>query len=205
MNPSLLERLKQETQANHTEVERQVDLLSRLQTPSAYRTLLEDFYGLYEPLESDIGRSAPEIAVWLPDIRKRMRTESLRLDLGVLGNKRPEALERAPIPRLQALPEQFGCLYVLEGSSLGGQIISREVGNLLHYTPGHGCAFFAGYGAETGGMWKAFREATESFGASHCQPGIHDRIVNSAIAVFRAFGDWLGRKPPNGDRSGGQQ
>ncbi len=150
---------------------------------------------MYDPLESELGRAAPEIAVWLPDIGRRMRTESLRLDLGVPGNNRPEALARAaPIPPLPSAPEQLGRLYVLEGSSLGGQIISREIGNRLQYTPERGCAFFAGYGAETGGMWKALRGAAESFGASHREPGIHDRIVNSAIAVFRAFGDGLGRK-----------
>jgi heme oxygenase len=43
MNPSILERLKQETQANHADVERRVDLAGRLRTSPAYRMLLEDF------------------------------------------------------------------------------------------------------------------------------------------------------------------
>ena len=95
---------------NHAEVERRVDLVNRVRTSSAYRTLLESFYGLYDPLESAIGHSAPEIERWLPDIRSRMRTESLRLDLAVLGNARPEALPRAPIPPLDIRFRRFTSL-----------------------------------------------------------------------------------------------
>ena len=193
MDITLLEKLKLGTQASHEDVERRVDLMKQLQTASAYRRLLEGFYGLYHPLETEIERAAPQISVWLPDIRTRMRSALLRLDLGVLGNVRPEALPRAPVPVLHGLPEQFGCLYVLEGSSLGGQLIAREVQSRLQYTPERGCAFFNGYGPRTGGMWKAFRQATESFGVSHPDPGIHDRIVHSALAVFGTFGEWIGR------------
>jgi heme oxygenase len=192
MTASLLDRLKWETQESHGEVERQVDVLNRVRTAGSYRTLLEGLYGVYCPLESEISRSMSEIATWLPDIENRMRTASLRVDLGVLGNLCPETLPLANIPSFCSLPQQFGCLYVLEGSTLGGQTIAREVTRQLPYSPENGCSFFAGHGAETGGMWRRFREAIESYATAHSEN--QESIIQAAVATFRAFGDWFERK-----------
>jgi heme oxygenase len=190
---SLIQRLKAETQASHAWLERRVDLPRRLRTSSGYRSLLEAFYGLYCPLESEIERSFPEIAPWLPDIAERMRAASLRLDLCALGNTCPEALPCAPVPPLGSLSERFGCLYVLEGSTLGGQFIIREIASHLSYTPENGCSFFASHGAKVGGMWRQFREAIESYSAAHPDSETQDRVVNSAEATFRAFAEWMER------------
>ena len=190
---SLIQRLKTETQASHASLESRVDLPQRLQNPSAYRALLEAFYGIFSPLEAEIARSFSEIALWLPDIASRMRTASLRTDLRVLGNLCPEALPCSPVPPLRSLPEQLGCLYVLEGSTLGGQIIARQIASQLHYTPENGCSFFAGHGAEVGPMWNRFREAIGSFSVAHPDAETQDQIISSANATFRAFGDWFDR------------
>ena len=192
MAASLLDRLKRETQDSHRDVERHVDVMSRVRTAASYRTLLEQLYGVYCPVESEIARSMSEIATWLPDIDKRMRTASLRLDLRVLGNLCPEALPLAPIPPLCSLPQLFGCLYVLEGSTLGGQTIAREVSNQLPYYPESGCSFFASHGAEVGGMWRRFREAIELYADAHSES--HDTIIQSAAATFQTFAGWFESK-----------
>ena len=192
MPASLLDRLKQETQESHRAVERHIDVMNRVQTAGSYRTLLEQLYGVYCPVESEIAGSMSEIATWLPDIDKRKRTESLRLDLLVLGNVCPEALPLAAAPPLGSLPQWFGCLYVLEGSTLGGQIIAREVGNHLGYSPESGCSFFASHGAAIGGMWRRFGEAIESYAAAHSES--HEIIIQSAAATFHTFGSWFERK-----------
>ena len=192
MPASLLDRLKRETQAIHRDVERQIDVMSRVRTAGSYRTLLEQLYGVYCPVESEIARSMSEIATWLPDIDKRMRTASLSLDLRVLGNFCPEALPLAPTPPLCSLPQRFGCLYVLEGSTLGGQTIAREVSSQLRYSPESGCSFFASHGAEISGMWRRFREAIESYAAAHSES--HDTIIQSAAATFHTFSGWFERK-----------
>jgi len=189
---SLLERLKRETQASHGEIERRVDLLNRVRTAQSYRILLEQFYGVYCPLESEIAHSMLEIARWLPDIQDRMRTTLLRLDLRSLGNLCPEGLPLAPIPPLNSLAQRFGCLYVLEGSTLGGQIIAREVSSRLPFTSEHGCSFFANHGAEIGAMWRSFCHALEAYGMANSES--HDSIIQSAANTFGVFGDWLEEK-----------
>jgi heme oxygenase len=187
---TLLERLKEETRASHVDLERRLDILKRLRTREDYRGLLEALYGVCCPLERELG--TPEVARWLPDVESRLRASSLRLDLQVLGNLHPEELPLAPVPPLESLSEEFGCLYVLEGSKLGGQVISREIARQLHYTPSNGGAYFASHGSEIGNMWMRFREAIEAFAVAY--PEHHDRVVHSAIATFDAFGDWIERK-----------
>jgi heme oxygenase (biliverdin-IX-beta and delta-forming) len=189
MAASLLDRLRRETQESHRDVERHLDVVNSVRTAGGYRTLLEQLYGVYCPVESELSRSMSEIATWLPDIDKRMRTASLSLDLRVLGNVCPEALPLAPTPPLCSLPQRFGCLYVLEGSTLGGQTIAREVNSQLRYGAENGCSFFAGHGAETGGMWRRFREALESYAAAHSES--HDTIIQSADATFHTFSGWF--------------
>ncbi len=189
MDSSILQRLKRETQACHADLERRVDVLNRVQTVAGYRRLLQTFYGVYCPLEAEILRSKSEIAQWLPDIEDRMRTGSLRRDLNVLDSSGSEDLPLAPTSPLRSLADQFGCLYVLEGSTLGGQFIARDVRANLNYTPENGCAFFASYGANIGTMWRKFREAIEAYAAS--QPDRHDTIIHSAVATFQTFGDWI--------------
>jgi heme oxygenase len=189
---SLLGRLRRETQASHGEVERRVDILSRVRTTQSYRTLLEQFYGVYYPLECQLERSMLEITHWLPDIEDRMRIKLLLFDLRCLGNIYPEDLPLAPVPPLNSLPHSFGCLYVLEGSTLGGQFIAQEVSSSLPYTSELGCSFFASHGAEIGAMWRSFCHALEAYGVANSES--HDSIVQTATATFKVFGDWLEEK-----------
>jgi heme oxygenase len=188
----ILPRLKRETQSSHAELERRVDIMNRVRTPSEYRTLLETFYGLYQPLESEIARSVEQISRWLPDIGNRLRTPSLKVDLRVLGSVCPEALPLASVPPLRSLSKIFGCLYVLEGSTLGGQIISRQIGSHLDFTPENGCSFFACHGPETGNMWRKFSDAIEAYAVSHPE----DRVImiRAATDTFGVFAKWFQEK-----------
>jgi heme oxygenase len=189
---SILPWLKRETQPSHARLERIVDIVNRVRTSSDYRTLLETFYGLYQPLESEIARSVHQIAPWLPDIENRRRTPSLKADLRVLGNVCPGSLPLASVPSLCSLSDIFGCLYVLEGSTLGGQIISRQIGSHLDFTPENGCSFFASHGAETGNMWRKFSHAIEAYSVSHPEDRV--AIVRAATDTFGVFANWFQEK-----------
>jgi heme oxygenase len=88
------------------------------------------------------------------------------------------------------LADALGCLYVLEGATLGGQLIGRQVQRQLGLRSEHGCAFFAGYGADqTGPMWKAFSEAVDAYGSA--QPAAQGAIVAAACDTFLRFEHWI--------------
>lgn len=184
----ILDRLKSETAGIHTELEQGIDLLNRVLTLAAYRALLETFYGLYHPLEAKVYSADGGIELWLPNIEERKRVALLRRDLAALGVTDPEALPLAPVPSFSTVAAKLGCLYVLEGSTLGGQTIARHIREHLELPAENGCAFFTSYGPRIGAMWKQFRESIERFTAAH--PGAQDEIVQSASWTFHAFRDW---------------
>jgi heme oxygenase len=186
----ILTRLKQATQLDHQAIEARVDLLNRLGSLADYRRLLERFWGFYAPIEQQLA-IGPDWAGYGFDIQQRMKAPALARDLGALGLA-PAALAALPLCRALPAPGSFshrlGCLYVLEGATLGGQIIAREARGRLGLTPEHGCSFFASYGEHVGTMWRAFR-------ALLLQAAVDEEaeadLVRGAHETFEAFGKWL--------------
>ena len=84
------------------------------------------------------------------------------------------------------MAEAFGCLYVLEGSTLGGRVISRHVQSRLGSDVPR--AFLDAYGSRTGERWQAFRAALA--GAPRNRD-VDARIIAGARATFEAFTAWL--------------
>jgi heme oxygenase len=101
-------------------------------------------------------------------------------------------------------------LYVIEGATLGGRIITRQLQTQLGLKPESGGAFFDGYGAQTGPYWKAFctmltNNADQDDGHSdnHCgdrsaNESRQGTIVAGANRTFEALTHWLfPDSPPN--------
>ena len=65
------------------------------------------------------------------------------------------------------IAEGIGCLYVLEGSTLGGQFILRALQERLGLSPDREARFFASYGKHVGSMWKSFGSFAEQYAATH--------------------------------------
>jgi heme oxygenase len=93
-----------------------------------------------------------------------------------------------PLPAPEAV---LGSMYVVEGSTLGGAIIAREVENRLGLTAETGCAYFRSYGRDIAAMWK-------SFGAvllEASSPEADDLIVGAAQDTFTVMHHWLCETP----------
>ena len=82
--------------------------------------------------------------------------------------------------------EAAGGAYVLEGSTLGGRVISRHVQKL--FGPDVPRAFLECYGAATGEKWQSFRAALTRLAGSR---EAEDRIIAGAQETFRSFTRWL--------------
>jgi heme oxygenase len=179
----LLATLKQETSQLHQRIENSLDLFRNDFALEDYRSLLVRFYGYYSPWEQRAAVTAPRL------VNPRCKCGNLALDLESLGMPREKILR---IPRCDDLPPLdtaalvLGSMYVLEGSTLGGQILQRHVRSRFGLN-GAGCAFFSGYGEQTGAMWKEFGAILES-SPPHWRP----EIVSSAVATFESIGRWLG-------------
>jgi heme oxygenase len=191
----ILTRLKHETAAAHRAIEHTVDLPSRLRSAGEYRRLLERFWGFYAPIEAQLA-ARPEWAQYDLDIHRRLKASALVCDLRALGLS-ASAIDRLPrcpsLPPLGSFAHALGCLYVLEGATLGGQIIAREARRTLGLTPDHGCAFFSSYGEHVGAMWGEFRVLLVEMAAHETT------ILHSAHETFAAFERWLASREWNND------
>ena len=82
----------------------------------------------------------------------------------------------------------LGAAYVLEGSTLGGQILSRHFAESLGLRSDTGAAYLNGYREETGRMWREFVQMLESFAAL---TAVQDEIVAGAELAFSKVHAWL--------------
>jgi heme oxygenase (biliverdin-IX-beta and delta-forming) len=185
-NAGVLGRLRSETQTEHTAIEETLDLMRAQLSIDDYRRILERFLGFYKPVELQFTRvSVPADVQALLTLHHR--APLLRSDLVALGVRSPDELPLCDdLPPLTTASECLGCLYVMEGATLGGQVLSRHLERTLGITAESGARFFSGDGPRTGEVWKAFRTAFTGFDT----PETQDDVVASAIASFRALRNW---------------
>jgi hypothetical protein len=120
---SVLSRLRSETQLEHDAIEEVLDLVSDSLAPDAYRRILASFYGYYRPLEQAVFAVREGEAEWCI-LEGRRKTFLLEQDLKSLGIASPDSLPLCDqIPQIGTAESVYGCLYVMEGATLGGQHI----------------------------------------------------------------------------------
>jgi heme oxygenase len=78
-------------------------------------------------------------------------------------------------------------MYVLEGATLGGQILLPHVRPLLEGNGG-GARFFASYGDRVGAMWLAFHDRLETLDRSELARAV---VTTSACLTFESLDRWL--------------
>ena len=187
---SILERLKSDTRARHVALESRTILLSKDLSHSNYSQCLQRFFGYYAPLEKCLLEHLDCHDAGF-DYDNRYKTAQIVQDLLALGVTQ-NALTNIPqcnaLPELKTTAQLYGCLYVIEGATLGGQIISKHLNASLGLMPDFGCSFFAGYGKQTGSQWKSFGARLTAFAT---QTGSDDEIIASANKTFQTLDCWL--------------
>ena len=190
--PAILARLRAETRSQHEAIERALMLMADPLPLHTYVHRLEQFYGFYKPVEDRICDDKGPLGTWLTPAKRR-KAHLLEADLKVLRPEHatPVALCRH-LPRLVSAADYFGCMYVLEGASLGGVLISRHIRTKLGVTAATGGRFFEGYAEHTGTMWQEFRAAITEFSLTTDD---HDAVIKTACATFEALQSWCGVEP----------
>ena len=178
MSPGpVLTALRTATRSAHDRLERRLDAFDAFAKADARVSIVISYYRLHGPAEA-------HLAPWLfgiPDLdyAGRQRAPLIQNALAELGVRAP-ASPGPRLPKVQNAAEALGFLYVLEGSSLGGRMIRR---NLARRGVGlAGLEFLDPYGAQAGVRWAGFlrvleREAGGGGSAMDC-------AVSGAIMAF---------------------
>jgi heme oxygenase (biliverdin-IX-beta and delta-forming) len=185
---SLRQRLKRETSAVHHDLEARLGLLDPSLDVHRYVRVLETFYGFYAPVEIDVTRlAAVELPLGFP---LRARAELIERDLLALGLS-PADLAALPLcrhrPELSCVEDLAGCLYVLEGACLGGQVLTPLLHRRLGLAKGNGAAFFAGDEERTLPRWTVIVAWLDGLPRTGASP---TKIISAASATFDAFARW---------------
>jgi len=124
-----------------------------------YQRLLHAYFHLYGFLERQIMHALEQHACTF-NYSERQKLPWLNRDLAfyeLTPELRSTYLDQTVTLKMPlSVSQLFGTLYVVEGSTLGGQIISRLLNTHMGLTQDTGAAFFHGYGARTSAMWQSF-------------------------------------------------
>ena len=180
--------MKTQTRPLHDRLEARVDVLNRIQQPQNYQSLLAAFYGFYAPVETRLAK-CEELSVADVDFELRRKLPLLVTDLEQSDVEVQHLPQCTRLPQIETAAEGFGCLYVLEGATLGGQMISRLLAQHLQMTADNGGAFFNAYGDQVRTMWQEFRQRLSQFASTH--PDERDTILATAKETFSTLDDWF--------------
>ena len=179
-----MSELRASTAHEHRELEDEVEIVECLKSVERYRSLLEVFFGFVEPLEAQLANYSWERLGLNFDERRKARV--LENDLRALGVDASTLPRCEELPELVSFEEACGALYVMEGSTLGGQHIlrmARESG-----LPEGATHYFQSYGVRVGEMWRELGAALNA----HAEPGERSpQVVEGARKTFRAFQHWF--------------
>jgi len=146
--------LKEQTKQQHDDTEAKLQsqkIFDKSYTLEDYKTLLIHNYQLisrYEPQINEQLKSYPELKLEL-----RSKIEALKTDL---NNLNIHTAEENPIHNLENEAEAFGALYVMEGSTLGGNVIAKQLKRNPEFENME-FNYFGVYGENTGPYWQEFK------------------------------------------------
>jgi heme oxygenase len=190
MSNVLRDQLRLHTQAQHARIEAALDIPASIRNHDDYVRLLGAFYGFYLPFETALlpheaalSNVGVELSIRRKAHRVREDLQSLRVSDEAMGE-----LALCSSPALPTWRHALGSLYVVEGSTLGGQVIARQLRSHLNLQPHLHLRFFSAYGARTGAMWRAFVTSLNGLNLAAEQTA---DVLQGAEETFATLERWL--------------
>ncbi len=184
-----LNALRSGTQTLHVALEKRLPFFCDTLDLERYKRLLSAYYGFYHELEDRLQHSP-----WMTpgfDLHARLKTPALHRDLQALGVNTQSLALCDTLPALSSPASVLGVLYVLEGATLGGNVLRKQMSERLGLDAHNGCAFLYVYGEATGRQWKAFMYF---LGSVPLDAQARGEAVQAACSTFSCFEQWLERQ-----------
>jgi heme oxygenase len=183
MPSDLAARLRAETAELHKATETTVGVPGQVQTRAQYDRLLRRLIVFYSSAQS-----AMEAERWREDwvaldidIASFSRVALLEADLAEFE---PSGDGRRSTPlQIDTFGSALGCLYVVEGSSLGGIFIGPAIRRILGKIP---TSFYDGSGRGHPKPWRRVQAALASYDLAHSD--VED-VIRGAANTFVRFGE----------------
>jgi len=181
----LLEVIKTQTSINHLLLKKMlISLMRTIRNETDYARFLALFYGYFGALELSINNCL-DVSI-IHDYENRRKTEALKIDLKILNQEDLKLAASELLPVIENHLQSLGALYVIEGSTLGGKIISKMIKQQLK-TEVMAFTFFTGYGDQSANMSNSIKHILNRI----TQTGLIGIIVESANVTFQKFSFWF--------------
>ena len=182
---SVLTTLRAATAAVHRRTEDVLDLTAHHLTPQRLAAVVGALGAFWTSAEHGLDRWSQDDPVTAARLvwPQRRRAGLFDADVTALGGR---VLTRRPVlPPVLTTGQALGRLYVLEGSTLGGQQINAALAARTDAWSVVQLDGLAPYGTRTGAMWHDYREVVTSW------PGDPTEIVDAALVTFTLLEAWV--------------
>jgi len=193
--PSFLENLRHKTSQSHVSLE-DLPISKSIMNP----VVTNDEYTLYLDLMQDVVKDAEEnifplTANIITDLADRNKNQLLVNDFKALGYTKRNTDVKPLSAGIENLTPAFalGIFYVLEGSTLGGRVIYKNINTVLGHDLENGASYFGGYGGQTGSQWKTFLGMMTQYEE---QNNNADEIIAGADYCFNAISKYFIENSP---------
>lgn len=179
--------LKRETLSQHKAVEQALPLFRREFSKVDYAQMIQRSFSFFKNYEEQMQQ-------WkhldVPFLEERLkRVEWLENDLKFLGSATNPKDLYSPL-EISTKPAALGAMYVIEGSTLGGQLIVRHLKTQLDL-PEAALHFYNGYKERTGEFWLKFKNYLDN--SSEASEEFITSAVASARITFEIYEKYLSR------------
>lgn len=183
----IMQRLRAETKVTHQNLEKLlIPYIKSANSGDSYLKLLSLFYGYFKPVEQQIEQYID--SSFLPDFDERRKSHTIIKDIQSVNAGKELPMICSDLPSINGRYEALGALYVLEGSTLGGQVISKMLKNSLGFENNDSLAFFSGYGDDTENRWAIFSDIMNKHVVG---PTTQNETVSGANETFIKFRHWV--------------
>ncbi|MGC4099990.1 biliverdin-producing heme oxygenase [Ferruginibacter sp.] len=182
----IIDTLRTATKKAHQDLDHYIfPIIRKIDDNEEYAKLLKVFFGYFKPVYNQLDKYLTDDNVQLYSSRRK--PERIIEDLTALGMQEEGFLLCDSCPLIDTTAKAFGAFYVLEGSTMGGNIIVRNLMGQLKKAPPASFSFFSGYADQNLQMWNFFLTDLEN----NTQPAAVDELVHTASATFLTFANWI--------------
>ena len=183
-----LNNLRSQTLHLHTQLEQ---LPASIKLTSS-NLLIEDYIHYLQLMQPVIYHTEqyifPLIKDVIDDVDERKKYQLLQNDLNYLQAKNSSAQFIFNTDKETDVAFALGIMYVIEGSTLGGRIILKNVQQVLGLNENNGASYFAGYQQKTSSLWKRFLDMLSSYQTTNKK---EQKIIAGANAAFTSIFNFM--------------
>lgn len=180
ISSNFLNDIKSHTADSHKKLESlpvSSSILSPAMKVSDYTHYLSLMHDVHQNTEELI---YPIVSGIITDLNERRKKHLIEEDLSYLNHNKT-ATKCVFDNRNITLPFALGILYVVEGASLGGRFILKNIITVPGLDKDKGTSYFKGYGEKTGSYWKSFLNFLEAYEQKY---NCGNTIIEGAVYAF---------------------